>query len=55
MSIGEFYLHKAEQCERLSAAAADPAKRASLREEGRLWRQIAGDIINQDKADKAPP
>ena len=55
MSIGDFYQHKAEQCDRLAAAVADERRRASLQEEGRLWREIARDIARQDRKDGLPP
>lgn len=55
MSIAAFYQHKAQQCERMATAAADPAKRASLREEGKLWREIAWDVARQDRAESGLP
>jgi len=51
MSIGAYYEHKAEECERLAATAPNQGKRASLREEGLLWRGIARDIAKQERAD----
>jgi hypothetical protein len=53
MSIGGYYQHKAEQCDRLAAAAVDPWKRAKYEEEGVLWRQIAKDVARQDHDDGA--
>jgi len=55
MSIDAYYTHKAEQCERMAAEAADQRRRANLREEGRLWREIASDIAKQDRAEGSPP
>ena len=55
MSLRDFYLHKAEQCDRLAAAAADPRERTKYEEEGVLWRGIAKDIARQDRADGLPP
>lgn len=55
MSLGAYYQHKAEQCERLAAAATDPRVRAKYEEEGVLWRGIARDIARQDRADGLPP
>jgi hypothetical protein len=49
MSFSDFYFHKAEQCDRLAAAAADERRRINLQEEGRLWREIARDIEKQDR------
>jgi len=55
MSFGAYYRHKAEQCERMAAEAADQRRRASLQEEGKLWREIARDIERQDHAEGWPP
>jgi hypothetical protein len=52
MPIGTYYQHKAEQCDRLAAETIDPDKRARLREEGKLWREIARDLDEQDIADR---
>jgi len=54
MSIGAYYQHKAEQCERMAAEAADQQRRADLQEEGKLWREIARDIAKQDRAEGWP-
>ena len=54
MSIGAYYQHKAEQCERMAAEAADPRRRADLQEEGKLWREIARDIARKDRAEWPP-
>ena len=51
MSLAAFYQHKAEQCDRLALAAADPQRRAKFQEEGRLWREIARDMTKQDRAE----
>jgi hypothetical protein len=53
MSLGAYYIHKVEQCERMASEAADQRRRANLREEGKLWREIARDIAKQDRADPA--
>jgi len=50
MSLGAYYTHKAEQCERMAAEAADERRRLDLQEEGKLWREIARDIAKQDRA-----
>ena len=55
MSIGAYYQHKAEQCERLAAAATDERRRTGLQEEGKLWREIARDIAKQDRAEGLSP
>jgi hypothetical protein len=55
MSLGTYYQHKAEQCERLASAATDPRARANLKEEGKLWRGIAKDIARQDRAEGLSP
>lgn len=55
MSLGAYYQHKAEQCDRLAAAATDLSKRASLKQEGALWREIARDVAKQDRAEGGPP
>jgi hypothetical protein len=47
MSLGAYYEHKAEQSERLAAAATDPSKRASLLEVGKLWCERARDIAKR--------
>jgi hypothetical protein len=44
MSVEEWYLHKAEQCERMAADASDRADRVRLEVEAGLWREIARDI-----------
>jgi hypothetical protein len=49
MSLSTFYLHKAEECDRLAAAAGDPRIRARYKDEGVLWRGIAKDIDRQDR------
>jgi hypothetical protein len=55
MSFADFYVHKAEDCDRLAAAATDERRRLDLREEGRLWREIARNIVRQDRAEGGPP
>ena len=55
MSLGAYYQHKAEQCERLAAEAADQRRRTNLQEEGELWREIARDIDKQDRAAAGSP
>ena len=55
MSIGAYYQHKAEYCDRLAAAATDERRRRDLQEEGRLWREIARDIDKQDHAEAGLP
>ena len=55
MSLGAYYQHKAEECERMAAEAADERRRSNLKEEGKLWREIARDIARQDRADGWPP
>jgi hypothetical protein len=54
MSFGDFYFHKAEQCDRLAAAAPDERRRIDLQEEAKLWREIARDIARQDRAEGMP-
>jgi len=54
MSIAAFYRQKAEQCDHLAAAATDGARRADLQEEGKLWREIAGDIAKQERNESRP-
>ena len=51
MSIGAYYQHKAEECERMAAEAADQRRRTNLQVEGKLWREIARDIAKQDRAE----
>jgi len=51
MSMGAYYTHKAEQCERMATEAADQRRRADLQAEGKLWREIARDIAKQDRAE----
>ena len=55
MSFETWYLHKAEQCERMAADAAVAADRAKLKQEAKLWRDIARDIAKQDQAEFAKP
>jgi hypothetical protein len=55
MSLGAYYQHKAEHCDRQAAAAPDERRRTGLQEEGRLWREIARDIAKQDRAEGGPP
>ena len=55
MSIGTYYTHKAEQCERMATEASDQRRRANLQEEGKLWREIARDIAKQERAERRPP
>jgi hypothetical protein len=50
MSVETWYQHKADQCERMAADAAAAADRAKLKEEARLWRDIARDIAKQEAA-----
>jgi len=54
MSLSAFYLNKAEQCDRLAAAATDPRIRAKHKDEGVLWRGIAKDIDRQDRDEAGP-
>jgi hypothetical protein len=53
MSIHHWYLHKAEQCERMATDAIDQAARIKFKEEAVLWREIARDIAKQDRS--GPP
>ena len=55
MSIGEYYEHKAEQCDRLAIAAVDPIIRAKFEGEGTLWREIMRDIEKQEQIEAGPP
>lgn len=55
MSLGAYYQHKAEQCDRLAAAATDQRRRTNLQEESKLWREIARDIAKQDRDDERGP
>lgn len=55
MSIGAYYQRKAEECERMAAKATDQRRRTDLREEGKLWREIARDIAKQDRAEGWSP
>jgi hypothetical protein len=55
MSIADFYVHKAAQCERLAAVATDPRERVKYENEGGLWRKIAKDIARQDRDEGLPP
>lgn len=41
MSLVDWYLHKAEQCELKAKEAADPQTRARYYEEQKLWREFA--------------
>jgi len=54
MAIGTFYLHKAEECDRMAAAAADPLIRIKYQEEATLWREIAGEIVRKARDDGGP-
>jgi hypothetical protein len=54
MSLSALYLNKAEQCDRLAAAATDPRIRAKHKDEGVLWRGIAKDIDRQDRDEAGP-
>ena len=55
MSIGAYYTHKAEECERMAAEAADQRRRTDLQAEGKLWREIARDIAKRDHVEGSPP
>jgi hypothetical protein len=55
MSLGAYYLQKAEQCDRFAAAATDLRVRAKYKDEGDLWRGIAKDIARQDRDEGGPP
>ena len=55
MSLGAYYRHKADQCERMATEVADKKRRTDLREEGKLWREIAKDIAKQERAEGGPP
>ena len=41
MSVLDWYLRKAEQCELKAKEAADPRTRARYEEEQELWREFA--------------
>jgi hypothetical protein len=55
MPFADFYVHKAEDCDRMAASVTDERRRLDLQEEGRLWREIARDIGRQDRAEGLPP
>ena len=55
MSLGAYYTHKAEQCERMATKATDQRRRANFQEEGKLWREIARDIAKRDRAEGVLP
>jgi len=48
MASADWYLHKADQCDRLAAEAADPHRRVTLKEEAARWREIAAAIARQE-------
>lgn len=50
MSTGTWYLHKAEQCDRLATTADNAITRARYQEEAKLWRQTAYEDAKQDRA-----
>jgi hypothetical protein len=50
MSFADWYFHKADVCARMAATATDLAKRARLKEEAVLWRQIGADEIKKERA-----
>jgi hypothetical protein len=55
MAAGTFYLHKAVECDRMAAAAADPLIRSRYQEEAALWREIAGDIARKARDEGGLP
>jgi hypothetical protein len=55
MSIGDWYLHKAEQCDRLAAAAVDPIIRTKFEGEGTIWREIMREVEKQEHIETDPP
>jgi hypothetical protein len=49
MSLTGWYLHKAEQCERLAKETDDPRRRAQYKEEKKRWLEIAAQIERDDE------
>jgi hypothetical protein len=48
MSVADWYLYKAQQCDRRADASTDARKRTALDEEAEHWRQIARDVAREE-------
>ena len=45
MSVADWYLHKARQCERMAKEATHPQRRDVYKQEKILWLEIAAAIM----------
>jgi hypothetical protein len=48
-----WYRNKADQCERAAKQAADPTRRAECEHQAKLWRQIADQTADNERARRA--
>jgi hypothetical protein len=51
MGVEDWYVFKSQECSRLSRAATDPRQRYALAEEADRWREIADDIVRQERSE----
>jgi hypothetical protein len=49
MSLAAFYLHKVDQCARLTEDAAPPGQRCRFESERRFWLQIMDEKLQVDE------
>jgi uncharacterized membrane protein len=54
MGVEDWYVFKSQECSRLSRAATDPRQRYALAEEAERWREIAADIVRQERSEFRP-
>jgi hypothetical protein len=47
MSLRDWYLHKAAQCAQRAQRASDPGERSNLKDEKRIWLQIANEELRK--------
>jgi hypothetical protein len=49
MPLASWYLHKADQCTRMAKDATDPHRRASYKEEQKLWLIILAEHLEVEE------
>lgn len=52
MGAEDWYVFKSQECSRLSREATDPRQRHALAEEADRWREIADDIVRQERSER---
>jgi hypothetical protein len=55
MSLSDFYIYKAKQCDDLAAAATEPRERAKYQEQAAVWRDVLKDAAKQERDEDGLP